>query len=84
MSTLLALLVLYIVFRGVMKGTFLGKTIKLLWKIFIELTKVLYYGCNGVYKYLCKINKKIHPTEEDAEDKDDSKTIPFPKTNASK
>jgi hypothetical protein len=28
--------------------------------------------------------QKNTPSEEDAEDKDDSKTIPFPKTNASK
>jgi hypothetical protein len=64
MSTLVALLVV----GFLLKGTYLGKILKMLWKMTIELTKFVYYVLVKVYKVMVKANKKIHPDEKSVPD----------------
>jgi cell division protein FtsL len=64
MGTLVALLVV----GFLLKGTYLGKILKMLWKMTVELTKFVYFMLVKVYKVMLQVNKKIHPVEKSVPD----------------
>jgi hypothetical protein len=61
METLLVLIVLGLVVEYMIKRTFIGKTLKLLWQCFVGLTKLVCFAVGRLNAGISYLNKKLEP-----------------------
>lgn len=59
MDTLLVLIVLGLVIDYMVKRTFIGKTLKLLWQCFVGLTKMICFAIGRLNEGISYLNKKL-------------------------
>jgi cell division protein FtsL len=78
MNTILSIIVMLVVCRLLLKYTWIGKTILLVFKTLGEMCKFLYNSVLWVNEKICKMNSKMHH-EESAHDASENKVIDLKK-----
>lgn len=75
LDTILSLAILMVLVEILLKKTFIGKALKLMWQTFVGLTKMVCFAIGRINGYVKYINKKLEPEKQSQTKKEKSNVI---------